>query len=68
MVVCCDVQIKRVIQGEAPGDLVLEEDLKTGGGGIPVGEEEHGAGLDGLEGRRGKGPGLHVSLMEWCDV
>lgn len=40
---------------------MLEEDLRTGGSGIPVGEEEHGAGLDGLEGRRSKGPGPHVS-------
>lgn len=45
---------------------MLEEDLRTGGGGIPVGEEDHGAGLDGLDGRRGKGPGPgpHVSLAE----
>lgn len=47
-------KVKRVIQGEAPGDLVLEEDLKIGGGGLPVGQEGIGAGLDGLEGRRGK--------------
>ena len=54
-------QVKRVIQGEAAGDLVLEEDLKTGGGGIPIGQEGAGAGLDGLEGKRGKGPGPYVS-------
>ena len=66
-------QVKRVIQGEAAGDLVLEEDLKTGGGGIPIGQEGAGAGLDGLEGKRGKGPGPYVSTVGcfcccccWC--
>lgn len=49
-------QVKRVIQGEAAGDLVLEEDLKSGGRGIPIGQEGAGAGLDGLDGRRPKGP------------
>lgn len=48
--------MKRVIQGEAAGDLVLEEDLKSGGRGIPIGQEGAGAGLDGLDGRRPKGP------------
>eukprot|EP00752_Nemacystus_decipiens_P008416 g7524.t1 len=49
-------EVKRVIQGEAAGDLVLEEDLKSGGRGIPIGQEGAGAGLDGLDGRRPKGP------------
>lgn len=56
-------QIKRVIQGEAAGDLVLEEDLKRGGAGIPIGQEGIGAGLDGLkDGRRPKGP--YVSRLQ----
>lgn len=56
----CLFKVKRVIQGEAPGDLVLEEDLKTGGCGIPVGQEGIGAGLDGLRHQRPKGT-THVS-------
>lgn len=55
--------MKRVIQGEAAGDLVLEEDLQMGGGGIPMGQEGAGAGLDGLEGKRGKGAGPYVSAV-----
>ncbi|CAM9501005.1 unnamed protein product, partial [Ectocarpus sp. 12 AP-2014] len=58
-------EVKRVIQGEAAGDLVLEEDLKIGGAGIPIGQEGAGAGLDGLkEGRRPKGPYMSGDLEE----
>lgn len=53
-----------MIQGEAAGDLVLEEDLKSGGRGITIGQEGAGAGLDGLEGRRPKGP--YVSVRCCC--
>lgn len=61
------MQVKRVIQGEAAGDLVLEEDLKLGGAGIPIGQEGAGAGLDGLkEGRRPKGPYVRGSLASVC--
>lgn len=47
-----DPQIKRVIQGEAPGDLVLEEDLSTGGGSVPIRD----GGLAYLESRGSGGP------------
>ena len=46
---------------------MLEEDIKTGGGGIPVGKEEFGAGLDGLEGRKGRGPGPQVRIIRCSD-
>lgn len=44
-------QIKRVIQGEGPGDLVLEEDLSVGGGGVPIGDG--GLAEDQLQARKG---------------
>eukprot|EP00903_Cladosiphon_okamuranus_P016933 g15609.t1 len=57
-------EVKRVIQGEAAGDLVLEEDLKCGGRGIPIGQEGAGAGLDGLDGRRPKPYGAAGDIEE----
>lgn len=56
-------QIKRVIQGEAAGDLVLEEDLSTGGGGVPIG----GGGLAEAHLDSGAGGGsAHVSRRMKC--
>lgn len=66
---CPSLQVKRVIPGEAAGDLVLEEDVKAGGGGIAIGQEGIGAGLDGLEGKKTKGaaggPNVRLSIFEF---
>lgn len=47
---------------------MLEEDLKFGGRGIPIGQEGAGAGLDGLKDGKRPSKGPYVSGMVGAGV